>query len=417
MVELAIKGGKPIAPQGLQTNWPIFDSSDRDAIVDVLESGSWWSLSHDPESKNGEFEEAFTQYLGAEFGITVDNGTDAIALALKACGVEAGDEVIVPAVSFVATATAVVQVNGIPVFADITPDTYQIDPQDVENRITDQTKAIIPVHYGGYPADMDEIMDIADRHHLYVIEDAAEAHGSEWRGEKVGSIGDLGTFSFQQGKPLACGEGGFVTTNSRELAGKCISFANFGRKIGGDKYEHHWMGWNMRMTEFQAALLLCQLKRLPKQTEVRHENGKYLTKQLENIDGLSGLKTDPRITSKGYYFYLMRFDSNGFGGISRDVFLEALRAEGIKAGQAHNHPLYKNPLFRDMAFGSTGCPISCPLHRGEVDYKSVSCPVAERVYQEEVVALGKDFLMDRSQVQLVVDAILKIRENVEELKD
>jgi len=201
MPNLAISGGRPVVPAGLRTKWPIFDESDKFAVLETLTSGRWCALSHGPDSKNGQFEAAFAQYLGTKYGLLVDNGTDAIALALKAGGVEAGDEVIVPAVTFIATATAVVQVNGVPVFADIDPETYQISPSSTRELVTEKTKAIIPVHYAGYPADMDQIMEISEDHDLLVVEDCAEAHGSEWRGKRVGSIGHLGTFSFQQGKP------------------------------------------------------------------------------------------------------------------------------------------------------------------------------------------------------------------------
>ena len=337
-------------------------------------------------------------------------------MALKAAGVEAGDEVIVPAVTFIATATAVLAVNAVPIFVDIDPETYQINPEKVEEAITEKTRAIVPVHYGGYPADMDRIMEIAEEHDLMVVEDCAEAHGSEWRGRKVGGIGHLGAFSFQMGKPLTCGEGGFVSTNDEELAKKCFSYHNIGRVEGRPFYEHHVPAWNLRMTEFQGAILLCQLKRLPEQTERRYINGEYLARELEKIGGIHALKRDPRITKRGYYFYLMRYNEGEFGGVSRDKFLEALQAEGIPAGKAHNQPLYKNPVFVEMRFGRTGCPVRCPLYGKTIDYAEFHCPVAERVYEKEIVALGKDFLLERDQVDLVLEAIRKIKDNLDDLQ-
>ena len=170
------------------------------------------------------------------------------------------------------------------------------------------------------------------------------------------------------------------------------------------------------MTEFQGAILLCQLKRLPEQTEIRYKNGEYLARELEKISGIKPLKRDPRITKRGYYFYLMRYNEEEFEDVSRDKFLEALRAEGIPAGKAHNQPLYKNPVFKEMHFGRTGCPIKCPIYGKTIDYSKIKCPVAERIYEKEIVALGKDFLMERENVDLVIEAIIKIKENIKDLQ-
>ncbi|MCD6290051.1 MAG: DegT/DnrJ/EryC1/StrS family aminotransferase, partial [Anaerolineae bacterium] len=356
------------------------------------------------------------EWIGAKYAVTATNGTAALMLALKAGGIEAGDEVIIPAVTFVATATAVVLANAVPIFVDIDPETYQIDPDGVEAAVTERTRAVIPVHYGGYPADMDRIMDIARRHELLVIEDAAEAHGSEWRGKRVGGIGDMGCFSFQLGKPLAAGEGGAVLTNNESLRDKCYSYGDLGRIPGGGKYEHYIPAGNNRMTEFQGALLLTQLARLDEQTETRHQNGEYLARELEKIEGISALRRDPRVTKRGYYFYFLRYDGSQWAGVSRDDFMKALRAEGIPCHTAHNDPLYKYPLFADMAFGRTGCPVRCPLYGREIDYSKVHCPVAERVYSSEVVALSKDFLMDRRDVDSVLESIYKLRSNLDELR-
>lgn len=415
--KLAIKGGKPVAPNGLKTKWPIYDEKDKEALIEVLNSGKWWrgAYKDQKDSYVGKFERGFAEYCGAKYGVAVANGTAAIEIALKASGIEAGDEVIVPAATFIATATAVVMVNAIPIIVDILPETYQIDPDRVEAAVTEKTKAIIPVHYGGYPADMDRIMKIAKKYNLLVIEDAAEAHGSEWRGQKVGSIGDMGTFSFQMGKPLTCGEGGIVLTNSEELASKCYAYHHIGRFLGTPIYEHSLCGWNYRMTEFQGGLLLAQLTRLPEQTEIRAENGEYLAKLLDEIDGVSALKRDPRVTKRGYYFYFIRFDESEFEGLPRDRFIGALRAEGVPCSTAHNQPLYKNPVFQGMNFGRTGCPISCPFYGKEIDYSKVSCPIAERVFASEVVAMGKDFLLEKENVDLIIEAIKKIKENLKEL--
>lgn len=434
MAKLAVKGGKPVISDGLEIKWPIFDDSDKKALIEVLESGRWCSVgSPGFDSKVAQFEKEFARWNGTEYAIATNNGTSALVVALKAGGIEAGDEVIVPAVTFVASATAVILANGVPIFVDIDPDTYQISPEAVEMAITDKTKAIMPVHYGGYPADMDRIMETAKRHNLLVIEDAAEAHGSEWRGKKVGSIGNMGCFSFQMGKPLTCGEGGIILTNDEDLAIECSAYGDFGRRpedlarfsgdkpalremIKQDKYVHYIPAGNSRMSEFLGALLLVQLSRLDEQTEVRYKNGEYFATQLEKIGGLRALKRDPRVTKRGYYFYFLRYDASKWDGIPRDKFIEALAAEGVPVSRAHNNPVYKYPIFQNNAFGRTGCPVSCSFYGKKVDYSKISCPVAERVYESEVIALGKNFLMKRKNIDKILEAIYKIRKNIGELK-
>lgn len=434
MAKLAIKGGKPIISKGLKTKWPVFDDADRKALIDVLESGQWCSLSSfDFDSKVAQFEREFAKWIGTKYAIATNNGTTALTVALKAGGIEAGDEVIVPAVTFVASATAVILANAVPIFVDIDPDTYQISPEAVETAITDKTKAIMPVHYGGYPADMDRIMQTAKKYKLLVIEDAAEAHGSEWKGKKVGSIGDMGCFSFQMGKPLTCGEGGIIVTNNENLMNKCSAYGDFGRRredsgrfsgdesalqemIRQDKYVHYLPAGNSRMSEFLGALLLVQLSRLEEQTEVRYKNGEYFAKQLEKIGGISALKRDPRVTRRGYYFYFLKYDSSKWNGIYRDKFMGILSAEGVPVSRAHNNPVYKYPIFQNNAFGRTGCPISCSFYGKKIDYSEVYCPVAERIYQSEIIALGKNFLLEKKNVDKILEAIYKIKENINELK-
>jgi len=405
MAKLAANGGTPALPDGLKNvPWPVFDDAERQALLDVLESGEWCSMSG---GKVAEFQDAFADYVGTKHATAVPTGTAALELAFRACGIEPGDEVIVPAVTFIASASAIVLANGVSVFVDVDPETYQISPDAVEAAITDRTRAIEPVHYGGYPADMDRITEIAGKHGLFVIEDSAEAHGSEWRGKRVGSLGDIGCFSFQMGKPLTCGEGGVLTYSDDELATSCYSYARLGRKPGGEKYKHYVPAGNYRMSEFLGALLLAQLARLEEQTEIRHENGEYLAAELEKLEGISALKRDPRVTKRGYYFYFMRYDASQWNNVHRDKFIEALKAEGVPCGTAHNNPLYQNPAFRQIKRSL--------LHGNDMDYSKVHCPEAERIYASEVVAMGKDFLMARENVDRIVAAISKLRDNIDEL--
>ena len=412
MPKLAIKGGAPVAPGGLKTTWPIYGELERELLLETLHSGKWCCAGRE-DGMVAKAEKEFAKFIGTKYAMAVPTGTDALALAFRSLGVGAGDEVIVPAVTFVASASAVVLANAIPVFVDIDPETYQISPDAVEAAITDKTRAIEVVHYGGYPADMDRIMEIARRHGLLVIEDACEAAGSEWRGRKVGSLGDMGCFSFQMGKPLTCGEGGAVTYDDDELDLSCYAQQQFGRSRDGQKYMHYVPTGNHRMSEFAAAVLLAQLSRVEEQTETRYRNGEYFAGELERIEGISALKRDPRITKRGYYFYLLRYDSSKWGDVHRDKFMAALKAEGIRCSKAHNEPLYQLPAFRNI---KKGCPITCSEYGREVDYSQVHCPVAERVYESEIVSLGKDFLMERELVDKTLEAIWKIRDNIDELR-
>jgi len=408
MAKLAMNGGSPIAPEGkFEANWPIYGEAEKTALIEVLESGKWCSMGL-TEGRIARFEKAFAEYIGTRYAMAVPTGTDALELAFRACEIEPGDEVIVPAVTFIASASAVVLAGGVPVFVDVDPETYQISPEAAEAAITERTRAIEPVHYGGYPADMDRIIPLAEKHGLRVIEDCAEGHGSQWRGKRIGSFGDMGCFSFQMGKPLTCGEGGGVTYSDEALAMSCYSYGQLGRRPGGEQYMHYVPSGNFRMSEFLGAILLCQLARLEEQTAVRYENGEYLAAELEKIGGVRALKRDPRVTRRGYYFYFMRYDSSQWNGVHRDRFREALNAEGIGCGKAHNAPLYKNPAFHDIKRSL--------LHGNPMDYTKVRCPESERIYETEVIAFGKNFLMDRGQVDLVLAAIHKLRENIDELK-
>lgn len=418
MSKLAINGGTPVAPQQMAWTWPIFDDSDRQAIVRALDSGKWCRLDwNDPkDSEVAQFEVEFARYQDAQYCIGVVNGTAAIEIALKAGGIEAGDEVLVTPLTFISSAFAIVLAGAIPVFVDVDPETYQIDPQAMEAAITPNTRGAVIVHYGGYPCDMDAIGDLAKRKGLFVVEDSAHGHGTQWRGKGVGALINAGTFSFQASKSLASGEGGAVTTNDEEIAGKSFSYHHIGRVPGRPFYEHHIVAPNYRLSELQGALLRSQLAKLPGQVEMCHRNGQRLTKALVDMPGMAPLKVDERITRQGYYFYLMRFLAAEWDGITRDRFLEALQAEGIQAGAGYGFPLTKNPVFEQNSFGRTGCPINCG-HAGRVmDYSKVVLPQAERICAEEQITINNHFLLHPENMDLIIAAIEKIYQHRDELR-
>ncbi|MBT3266298.1 DegT/DnrJ/EryC1/StrS family aminotransferase [Candidatus Poribacteria bacterium] len=400
MATLAINGGTPAVSE-LRTEWPVRGDLERENVLEVLDSGRWCSVGHDG-SKVAAAMEAFREWIGTEHAVACTSGTSALELALRACGIQHGDEILVPAVTFYASASAIVMAGGVPVFVDIDPDTYQISAEAAAAAVTDKTTGIMPVHYGGYPADMDAVNALADARGLFVVEDCAEAHGSEWRGRKVGSLGSVGAFSFQMGKPLTAGEGGAITFDDDAYSINQYQYQRTRTAADGTEESYHVACGNFRMSEFVGAILLSQISRVREQTEARWANGEYLAEELAKIDGVSALKRDPRITKRGYYFYFVRYDASAWNGVSRDRFMEALRAEGVSCGTAHNDPVYEYAAFKDM-----------PARQGI----QVDCPEAERVYQTEVVALGKDFLMYRENIDAVVGAIRKLRENVDDIAD
>jgi len=346
MAKLALKGGLREAERlrELVPQWPIYDEEDEKAVVEVVRSRRWCRLYLG--SKAEMFERMFAEYHQAKYGIAVANGTVALELALKTVGVGIGDEVIVPAVTFIATASAVSEVGAIPVFADIDPETAAISAKSIEENITEKTKAVIGVHYAGYPINFDEILPIVKKHGLFLIEDCAHAHGSEWRGRKVGAIGHMGGFSLQESKTLTAGEGGIVLTNDDELAEKARLIHNIGRVLGKPGYMHYILSSNYRLSELQAGLLISQMRRLREHVELKHETGEYLASKLKKIGGVEPLKRDDRVTKRGYYFFVIRYNSEEFYGLPKDKFVAALNAEGVPAGVGYGMPLYRQPAFK-----------------------------------------------------------------------
>jgi dTDP-4-amino-4,6-dideoxygalactose transaminase len=397
---LAIDGGTPVRSRPWP-RWPIFDETEEQAILEVVRSGKWWSVEG---TKVREFEEAFARFQDAQFAVCVTNGTAALEVALRAAHIGCGDEVIVPPYTFIATATAVLSVGATPVFVDVEEESLNIDPTKIEEAITPRTRAIIPVHIAGCPADMDGVLEVARKHNLLVIEDAAQAHAAEWKGTKVGAIGDMGCFSFQASKNLNAGEGGAVLTNNPHWADQVWSVHNVGRVRGGRWYEHHVLGSNFRMTEFQAAILLAQLKRLPEQTERRTQNAHRLTEMLSQIPGIRPPRPDPRVTRHAYHLYIFRYDKNHFGGRPREDFLKALNAEGIPCSAGYV-PLYKERVFLNRPISKDLCQLSTLK-----DYSKVQCPVCERACYEEAVWLYQNMLLgDERDIEDIATAVAKVQ--------
>ncbi|MGE0131756.1 MAG: DegT/DnrJ/EryC1/StrS family aminotransferase [Blastocatellales bacterium] len=392
MTRLAIFGGEPIRRKPF-ASWPQFDEREKAALIEVLESGVWGGYN----PKVAELERAFADFHDAKFGVAAANGTVTLEAALIAAGVGVGDEVIVPPISFIATATAVLRLGAAPVFADIDESTYNLDPARISEAITERTRAIIPVHFAGQPVDMDAILEIAEESDLAVIEDCAHAHGAEWRGKKVGSLGTFGSFSFQASKNMTAGEGGALTTNDKTLAERARSVCNQGRRTGGAWYEHVRLGTNYRLTGWQAAVLLTQLERLPEQLATRTANAKYLTEQLSQFDIVTLPYVDERVTCHSYYLYPLRLNREPFPGLTKEQFVRALVAEGIPVAEGYPHPLYRNHVFEQHAH-----------RRGE-------CPAAERMCAETFWVSHEIMLAERDDLSDFVTALARVSEAAREL--
>jgi dTDP-4-amino-4,6-dideoxygalactose transaminase len=405
---LAIHGGKPVRTEPFPS-WPTFGEEEERRLIAVLRSGKWGKLAGDEVAR---FERTFAEYHGAKYGVGVVNGTTGLRLALLAMGIQAGDEVIVPPFTFVATASAVVECNATPVFAEIQLDTFNVDPAAVEEAISPRTRAIIPVHLGGLPADMEALTDIARRHGLTVIEDAAHAHGAEYKGRRVGSIGHMSMFSFQASKNLNSGEGGIVLTSDDELAARLRSLHNCGRLPGRAWYEHFSLGGNHRLSEFQGAILNAQWGRFEQQAQTREENGKYLAQRLATIPGIFPQARDACCTRHGYHLFAFRMDPAVFGA-SRETFLQALTAEGIPAVAAYPIPVYRQPVFQKLAFGPySGYHKALP----EPDYTRTCCPNCETISFSQGIWLKHRLLLgSRQDMDDIAAAVEKTYENREHL--
>lgn len=356
-LQLALFGGSPVRDSSKSwPPWPVHDDRERVALMEVLESGRWFF-----GERVKSFEKVFADFQGARYCITCNSGTAAAEIILQALNIGHGHEVIVPPYTFIATASAVLRVGAVPIFVDI-DDSWCMNPDLIEAAITPRTRAIMPVHFGGRICDMDRINSIAEHHGLNVIEDACHCWGGRWEGRGAGTLGCCGFFSFQLSKNITAGEGGAIVTNDEVLAEKIRSIVNCGRGPEGSPWYHHVnVGTNARMTEFQAAILLCQLERLEEQLFCRARNAAVLNHGLEAISGIKPQRDSNRITRRSYHLYCMRFDEKEFG-CSREQFVKAANVEGWPVTAGYPMPLYEQPVFKKLRI---------------YDYSTCSCPEAE----------------------------------------
>jgi len=421
--KLAVKGGKPV--RDIKRNpwpkWPVWDENEERALLEVLRSGVW-SYNGPKES---QFNKAFAQFIGAKYALSVANGTVSLQLALEACGIGWGDEVIVPGLTWQATAASVVDVNAVPILVDVCQDTWCIDPAKIEEAITPRTKAIIPVHLYGSFADMDAITRIARKYNLWVIEDCAHKHGGEWNGRKTGSIGDIGSFSFQLSKLMTAGEGGALTTSDPQLYEKLDALRNCGRRPEKEKPADKAAGiysdegnfiqsGNYRITDFQAALLIEALKRLPQQNRLREDNARYFNSLLAELPGVLPMRCDKRETMAAYYNFSFRYKQDDFKRLPATEFRKALAAELGCPVEPSYEPLNACALYT---------PHTKPWRHKltdkywqEIDAGRFELPVCHRIYREESVCFHHSVLMGtKADMDLIAESIQKVYNNAEQL--
>jgi len=415
MSPIALNGADPSRQEEFSA-WPLWDETDRHSLLSVLERGSWGGYPS-PNHFAAKFAKEFADFQGAKYGVCCANGSVAIELALWAAGIEPGSEVIVPAYTFVATASSVAYCNSVPVFVDVDPKSYCLDIEKVRAAITDKTRAIIAVHLACQMTDMDALLALAKEFDLIVIEDSAHAHDARWRGKGAGSLGHMGTFSFQTSKLLTAGEGGIVLTNDEVTAMRLQSLVNCGRKEPEySAYEGRVLGKNYRISEWSAGILSSQLKKLRIQTLKRIENAALLTEKLSSICGLVVNAPNESQTQQAIYQFIIKYHSREFQDLHRDDFLRALRAEGIPCEGDFYDPLYRGELFPlDPITNPVAQGTLADCYRTHVS-KGFSCPVSERAAFEEAIWLPHQIFLGNSEDTLdIFKAFEKITNHISEI--
>ena len=401
----AVLGGTKVR-QTDYPSWPVWDQGEREGLLEVLDAGGWWQGDGAVAST---FAAEFAEYQGARFGLALTNGTHTLEAAFAACDIGDGDEVIVPGMTFVASASAVLAVNATPVLVDIDADTLCIDPVAAEAAITERTKAVVAVHVAGAAADLDALTDLCSRHGLRLIEDCAHAHGTTWRGRGVGSWGDFGSFSMQRSKLMTAGEGGVLICNDEALRDRAWAYADCGRAKDEWFYHHPTYGTNLRMTEWQGAVLRAQLARFPEQNRVRNDNAIALNAALDEVPGLRAPVRDPRMELQGNYCFVFHYDADEFAGLALKEFEHALAAEGIPMGVSYPS-LSDVSMFRHENFAPR-----LREHAPTVDYAHLHLPRAEHAAASTVWLQHRLLLADREDVLDVARAAARIQAHAAEI--
>lgn len=423
MSELALLGGTPIKQSPLPWVSTMGDE-ETSAVLDVMNSGNLSAFlgsygdSFFGGPKVKELESAFATKFQMNFGISVNSATTALQTAIAACEIGPGDEVLVTPYSMAATATAILMNNAIPVFVDICEDTYNLDPEEVERWITPRTKAIVVTNLFGLPADLKRLREIADQHHLFLIEDNAQGPGAEIDGKYAGTFGHLNIYSLNYHKIIHSGEGGIILTDDEQLAWKCQLIRNHGEVVIDQKQEENIsiVGSNYRMTELHAAIGIEQLKKLDGFLQSRRQLGALVTKELEGIPGLTGVHM-PEGYEHSYYVYPMKYNEE-IWGISRSTFSLAMAKEGFPLNAGYVKPLYLLSIYQNKRiYKNTSYPFDLVQPMTQ-DYKYGLCPVTEKMYEKELLLADICRLpFTENDIKQFIDAIKKIKQNINQLRD
>ncbi len=407
MAELALNGGRKTKQKDFP-DWPQYDERERKALEEVLESRVWWRT---PGTKTLQFENDFAKFHGAKHGIAVTNGTAALEVIMSALEIGPGDEVIIPDFTFVATASAVLYAGALPVMVDVSPETYCMDATLAEAAITERTKAIIAVHMGGHPADLDALGALAQRKGIALVEDSSHAHATEWKGRRIGTHGTAGTFSFQSSKLMTAGEGGIIITNDAAFEKQARSVHDCGRMPGEWFYSHFINGSNYRLSEWQGAVLGAQLARLDEQTRRRHQNARLLDKLLSQIPGITPQALDPHCTRNGHYAYIFYVSTKEFAGVSMERLIEAMNAEGIP-NQASYPPVHALHVFQNGEYRKRLCGSQAKEPHA---FLQARYPHTHRAAYETIWIPQPALLGDEEDIHEIACALRKIQKFAKEL--
>ncbi|UCF36232.1 MAG: DegT/DnrJ/EryC1/StrS family aminotransferase [Acidobacteriota bacterium] len=401
---LAVNGGDPVRTSPFPS-WPQITGNEEQQLIDVLRSGKWFRGG---ANRATQFEGVLAKTFGTNFALATASGTTALLTALAACDVQAGDEVLVSSYSFIASSSVIFQMNALPIFIDSDPDTFLLDPELIEEKITDRTRAIIPVHHGGYPCDMDRIMAVARKHDLKVIEDACQAHLAQFRGKNVGTFGDIGCLSFQVSKNLPSGEGGACLGDDEQLLDYCRWYHDIGTDRKQNKgYYIDYPGTNFRITEWQAAVLLEQIKGLEDRAVHRQKNVDYLCEMLADIEGFAPARFVDGGNRGAFYNLHARIHPEKFKGLGRDAFIRALGAEGIPCWGSWPRPLNREACV-EVSLQSRGFRRLFPADYLDQYPAAQHCPVSEEICNSMVVISQTCLLGTRTDMEQIAEAVRKI---------